>query len=103
MGSIDDDDTPPFGSNRSGINSFGSGNMDGLRKATKSVRARLEPAGIVRPSSVGTIIDWSLVDSKNHFEHTQGNIFFNIASNSRDRRIQPHRLLYNKIQVRKLL
>lgn len=52
MGSIVDD-TPPFGSNLSGINSFGSGNMAGLRKATKSVRARLEPAGIMRPSSVG--------------------------------------------------
>lgn len=56
MGSIDDD-TPPFGLNRSGLNSFGSGNMDGLRKATKSVRATLHPAGIVRPSSV----EWKII------------------------------------------
>lgn len=45
------DDTPPFRSKRSGLNSLGSGNADGLRKAAKSVRARLESAGIIRPSS----------------------------------------------------
>lgn len=45
------DDTPPFRSKRSGLNTFGSGNTDGLRNATKSVRARLESAGIIRPSS----------------------------------------------------
>lgn len=45
------DDPPPLRSKRSGLNSFGSGNADGLRNAVKSVRARLESAGIIRPSS----------------------------------------------------
>lgn len=46
------DDAPTFGSKRSGLNSFGLGNTDGLRNAAKSVSARLESAGITRPSSV---------------------------------------------------
>lgn len=45
------DDTPPFRSKRSGLNSFGSGNAVGLRNAAKRVSARLESAGIMRPSS----------------------------------------------------
>lgn len=44
-------DASLFVTKRSGLNSFGSGNTDGLRNAAKSVRARLESAGIIRPSS----------------------------------------------------
>lgn len=63
--------SPPFGSNRSGLNSFGSENMDGFRNATKSVRARLESAGIIRPSSGKTI--WSQTCSAREISHAYPN------------------------------